>query len=139
MRLTLLKLSNNSIHIGSEFGQVVLVFVMKWNLPMGAQIGFTGTDLRRSISGTDTARPRDLGVNMDNLKAALVMAQLGDGTWEIYARLYPMISDLEGFIEVTALKRNSSGINEKSGTYDHYPAFLKVMLSLTELAAKEVV
>ena len=104
LRLTLLKLSNNSIHIGSEFGQVVFVFVMKWNLPMGAQIGFTGTDLRRSISGTATARPRDLGDNMDNLKATLVMAQLADGTWEIYAKIYPMISDLEGFVEVMALK-----------------------------------
>ena len=102
--LTLLKLSNNSIHIGLGFGQVVFVFVMNWKLPMGAQIGFSGTDLRRSISGTDKARPRDLGVNMDNLKAALVMAELGDGTWGIYARLYPMISDLEGFSEVTALK-----------------------------------
>ena len=106
---------------------------------MGAQVGFNSTDPGRSTSGTATARPRNLAVNMFNLKAALVIAQLGDGNWGIYARLYLMVSGLEGFGEVMALKRNSSGINEKSGTYDHYPAFLKVVLSLTEQAAKEVV
>ena len=106
---------------------------------MGAQIGFNGTDLRYSMSATASARHIDLGDNMRIVKVALVMAQVEDGAWEVNRRLFAIIPGLKGFGEVMALKRNSGGMNEKSETYDHYPAFLKVMISLTELTAKEVV
>ena len=67
------------------------------------------------------------------------MAEVGDGAWEVNPRLYAIITGLKGFGELMALKRNSGGMNENSETYDRYPAFLKVMICLTELTAKEVV
>ena len=134
-----LTLSDNSIHVGSGFGQVIFVLDMNGKLPMGDQIGFSGTDLRHSMSGKATMRHRDLGGNLGIAKAALVVAQVGDDAWEVNPRLCAIILGPKGFSEVLALKRNSVRMNEKSRTYYHCLSLLKAMISLTELAAKEVV
>ena len=106
---------------------------------MDNQIGCSGTNLHCSISNTANACPRDLGDYLGIIHAALVLAQVGHGAWGVNAKLYYIIRSAKYFGKVMVLKRNTSGINEKSGTYHHYPAFLKLMLSLTELAEKEVV
>ena len=106
---------------------------------MGDQIGFSGTDLRHSMSGKATMRHRDLGGNLGIAKAALVVAQVGDDAWEVNPRLCAIILGPKGFSEVLALKSNCVRMNEKSRTYYHYLSLLKAMISLTELAAKEVV
>ena len=106
---------------------------------MDKQIGCSGTNLHCSMPNTGNACPRDLGGHLSMIKAALVLVQVGHGAWGVNAKLNYIIQSAIYFGEVMVLKRNSSGINEEFGTYDHYPAFLKLMLFLTELAAKEVV
>ena len=106
---------------------------------MDNQIRCSGTSLHCGMPNTANACSRDLGDHLSMIKAAIVLVQVGDGAWDVNAKLNYIIRSAMYFGEVMVLKRNSSGINEKSGTYDHFPAFLKLMLSLTELAAKDVV
>ena len=134
-----LTLSDNSIHDGSGFGQVIFVLDMNGKLPMGDQIGFSGTDLRHSMSGKSTMRLGDLDGNLGLAKAELVVTQIGDGAWEVNPRLCAIILGPKGFSEVLALKSNCVRMNEKSRTYYYYLPLLNLIISPTELAEKEVV
>ena len=77
--------------------------------------------------------------NLGIAKAALVVAQVEDGAREVNPRLCAILLGPTGLSEALAFKRNSVRMNEKSRTYYYYLALLNVIISLTELAAKEVV
>ena len=73
-----------------------------------------------------------------SLIAARHVFQVCENALVVIASLYVIMLSHRAFGEVMAHTRNNGGMNEKFGTYDQYPAFLKRVKSLTEIAPKEI-